>query len=163
MLEQKFEQQPNSEITPERPVTPEAPKERVEAEKDLEELERQIAKEEQKAAPAQSVAAPPTPAPSAIPKSETRKQIEKILSEDLVDIYRAMDANQKLIFKQKGEETASLIENLVQTAKATAKKVITLIREWLKLIPGVNKFFLEQETKIKTDKILAMTKKKEGE
>jgi len=27
---------------------------------------------------------------------------------------------------------------------------------WLKLIPGVNKFFLEQEAKIKTDEVLKL-------
>jgi hypothetical protein len=30
---------------------------------------------------------------------------------------------------------------------------LKLIREWLLIIPGVNKYFLEQEAKIKTDKI----------
>ena len=31
---------------------------------------------------------------------------------------------------------------------------MSLIREWLKVIPGINKFFLEQTVKIKTDKII---------
>jgi len=31
--------------------------------------------------------------------------------------------------------------------------------DWLKILPGVNKFFLEQEAKIKTDKILALKNK----
>jgi hypothetical protein len=44
------------------------------------------------------------------------------------------------------------------------KKILALIRDWLKLIPGVNRFFLEQEAKIKTDKILlaAEEKKQQG-
>ncbi|PIY96789.1 MAG: hypothetical protein COY66_03015 [Candidatus Kerfeldbacteria bacterium CG_4_10_14_0_8_um_filter_42_10] len=163
MPEQQFEQQPKPEIIPERPIIPETDEKKVELEKDLAELEKQIAKEEQKAASAQPVPAATTPTPIAVPKSETRREIEKILSEDLVDIYQSMDANQKLLFRQKGEETATLIENLIQTAKATAKKVIQLIGDWLKLIPGVNKFFLEQETKIKTDRILEIIKKKKGE
>jgi hypothetical protein len=39
----------------------------------------------------------------------------------------------------------------------STKKIFVLIRAWLKIIPGVNRFFLEQEAKIKTDKILFVT------
>lgn len=162
MPEQQFEQQSTPEVAPEKPIKKEAPEKKVEVEKELAELEKEIAKEEKRPTPPKPSFPTPSTTPG-VPKSETRKKIEKILSEDLVDIYQAMDESQKRIFKQKGEETASAIENLIQTAKATAKKIINLIREWLKLIPGVNKFFLEQETKIKTDKILEITKKKEGE
>lgn len=160
MPEQQFEQQPTPE-TPPKPALEKEPTERgVEAEEELKKLEKEISEEEQKAAQAKpTIPSPPTPAKA--PKSETRRKIEQILSEDLVDLYRAMDANQKVLFRQKGEETASAIESLLQSAKATAKKIIKLISEWLKLIPGVNKFFLEQETKIKTDKILEINKKKE--
>jgi len=31
-----------------------------------------------------------------------------------------------------------------------------LIKKWLLLIPGVNKYFLEQEAKIKADEIVKM-------
>ena len=43
---------------------------------------------------------------------------------------------------------------MIETGKAVGRKILKLIRSWLKLIPGVNKFFLEQEAKIKTDKIV---------
>lgn len=160
----QFEKEPSSPKTPkEVPLKKEPQESQVEIEKDLEELEKNISREEKKAVPAAGT--PTSTAPAAtlprIQKSEARKQIEHILSEDLADIFRSMDENQKQIFKQKGEDTARAIEVLVQTAKVTAKKIVQLIGEWLKLIPGVNKFFLEQETKIKTDKVLEMTYKKE--
>ncbi len=107
------------------------------------------------------VAPPPVlPMPLRPPKSETLIRVEKILEEDLSEIYFKMPPDKQKEFKEKGEETASKIEKLIKAGKAVAKKILKLIRDWLKLIPGVNKFFLEQEAKIKTDKIMAMA---EGE
>ena len=37
------------------------------------------------------------------------------------------------------------------------KKIIGLIIDWLNIIPNVNKFFVKQNAKIKTDKILELT------
>ena len=42
----------------------------------------------------------------------------------------------------------------MQQTKIQVKKIFILIISWLKIIPGVNKFFLEQEAKIKADRIL---------
>jgi hypothetical protein len=36
---------------------------------------------------------------------------------------------------------------------------VEIIRNWLKLIPRVNKYFLEQESKIKTDRIITLQRK----
>lgn len=82
------------------------------------------------------------------------EKIEKILEEDLTDLYLKMTPPQQQAFKAKGEETATKIRQLLAQTKVNAKKIFGLLREWLKLIPGVNRFFLEQEAKIKTDKIL---------
>jgi len=57
-------------------------------------------------------------------------------------------------FQVKGEETVKKINILLSEAKIKVNKIVDLIKRWLKLIPGVNKFFLEQETKLKVDKIL---------
>ena len=45
-------------------------------------------------------------------------------------------------------------------AKLKVKKVVNLIKKWLTMIPGVNKFFLEQEAKIKTDEIVKLKEDK---
>jgi len=101
--------------------------------------------------------------PLKLEKSPTLKKIEQILSEDLDEIYASLTDSQKLIFKRKGEETASKIEILIHQVKINFKKILNLIKEWLfiliKMVPGINKFFLIQEAKIKTDKILNLRNK----
>jgi hypothetical protein len=92
-------------------------------------------------------------------KSGTLIKIEKILEEDLESFYFSMPPEKQQAFKEKGEETASKIEKMVETGRSVARKILKLIRSWLKIIPGVNKFFLEQEAKIKTDKVMAMAEK----
>ena len=86
--------------------------------------------------------------------SPLHQLVESILEEGLEELYFSMDEKHQLKFKKKGEATASQIIKLIQSAKATFKKVFNLIKSWLKMIPGVNKFFIEQEAKIKADKIL---------
>jgi hypothetical protein len=85
------------------------------------------------------------------------EEIEDILEEDLKEMYLAMPAESQAKFRATGEETRSKIREIVRSAKVNAKKIFVLIRAWLKIIPGVNRFFLEQEAKIKTDKILFVT------
>lgn len=87
-------------------------------------------------------------------KDKLEKEIEDVLSEDLQDMYLSMPPDKQKAFKNKGEETVSKIRQIVHSTKFNAKKVFHLIRDWLKMIPGINRFFLEQEAKIKTDKVL---------
>ena len=89
-------------------------------------------------------------------KTEEQIQIETILSEGLESVYAELPPNRQAEFKAKGEETAKKIEKLMQSVKVKMRKVASLIRDWLKMIPGVNKYFLEQESKIKADKLMEM-------
>lgn len=57
-------------------------------------------------------------------------------------------------FKATGEVVANKITDMIIYGKAKVKEVWKLIGEWLRVVPGVNKYFLEQEIKIKTDKIM---------
>lgn len=86
----------------------------------------------------------------------TYEAVEDILEEDLEEVYFKMDEKHKKEFKIKGEETTGAIAKMLKAAQATTKKVLGLIRGWLKVIPGVNKFFLEQEAKIKADEIMEL-------
>ena len=90
-------------------------------------------------------------------KSERLTKVEKILEEDLEEIYFKMPPEAQRRFKLKGEEVSLKIEEMFKAGKVIAKKILLLIRSWLKIIPGINKFFLEQEAKIKTDKIMRFT------
>lgn len=94
-------------------------------------------------------------------KSQTLKEIENILEEDLGEIYFNLPSEKKTEFKQKGEVTATKIETVLSQVKVKVSQILNLIKDWLKFIPGVNRFFLEQEAKIKTDKILQLAKKDE--
>lgn len=85
--------------------------------------------------------------------------IDSILSEGLNEIFLQMKEQEQKEFKKKGEETVAKINVLLSQTKVKVNKIISLIREWLKMIPGVNKFFLEQEVKIKADKILKIKDK----
>ncbi|MEK7125326.1 MAG: hypothetical protein AAB880_00215 [Patescibacteria group bacterium] len=155
------------ESSPEVPMAnPEAPR----AAEIQEALEIQPAVEK----PAETKAEAPSRAPAAVQshvipaservehpqtKSEELQVIEKVMASGLEEIYINLDPKTKQIVKTEGEITANKIEALLQSGKEVAKKVLQLIRAWLHKIPGVNSFFLEQESKIKTDKILAMKRR----
>lgn len=94
-------------------------------------------------------------------KSDVYEQIEDIMEEGMGDVYAELDPYIKKEFKKRGEETATLIERLVVTAKVTAQRVFQLILSWLKIIPHVNKYYLQQEAKIKADKILQLSQERE--
>ena len=88
------------------------------------------------------------------------KQVESILSAGLDNIFLTMDSATQVRFKAKGEETTQKINTLINSGKIRLKKVIELIIEWLRIIPKVNAYFLEQEAKIKADAIMKMYGKK---
>lgn len=100
-------------------------------------------------------------APVAMPETTTlppyqqrRKDIERTLSRGLEEIYSSMPPDKKAEFKKAGEETAVKINQILERTKLNFGRVVKLIRKWLALIPGVNKFFLEQEAKIRADEIV---------
>ena len=88
--------------------------------------------------------------------NEREKMIEKTLEGGLEDVYIKMNEEERRRFKKAGEEAANRINILLEQTKVKAKKIINLIKKWLLLIPGINKFFLEQEAKIKTDEIMKL-------
>jgi len=87
-------------------------------------------------------------------RKEEEKQVEKILEHEMEEIYKKLPDDKKQEFRIKGEETTRKIVDLIDKGKAKARDVMKLIIEWLKIIPGVNRFFIEQEAKIKTDEIM---------
>lgn len=102
----------------------------------------------------------PSPKPPIIEKSETMVEIESILEKGLEEIYASLDEEKKKEFKNKEEETASKIEELFRKVKIKITEIFRLILNWLKNVPRINKFFLEQEAKIKTDKIITLAERK---
>jgi len=99
-----------------------------------------------------------TPAPTTLSMKEREKQIEKFLSGGLEEAYLKMTASEREEFRRVGEKTARDINSILTKAKVKTKKIIELIKKWLTLIPGVSRFFLEQEAKIRADKIMELKK-----
>lgn len=105
-----------------------------------------------------SSSVPPPPSPVIqMPqmKDEVAQNVESILEDGLGDMYQHLPDDAKVVFKKKGEDVANQISDMVRKAKIQVQKVLQLIRDWLHTIPHANKFFLEQEAKIKTDRVLS--------
>ena len=113
---------------------------------------------------APAVAVPPSTATAAeapvVRKDEVTIEVQEIMQDGLGDTFRSMSPEERERFRAKGEEVAGEVAAMVREFKVEAKRVILLIRDWLLTIPGVNKFFLEQEAKIKTDRILELERER---
>lgn len=86
-------------------------------------------------------------------------QIDACLSEGLNETFLAMTPAKQKIFKEEGEATAKKINVLLDATKINISKIVKLIKHWLGLITGINRFFLDQEAKIKADKIVRIKNK----
>ncbi len=95
------------------------------------------------------------------PVSPLVHDVEAILSENLQEMFLQMTPQEQMQFKRVGEQAASKIAQLLQEAKVRVKEILNLIKDWLRLIPSVNRFFLEQEAKIKTDRLLRLRRRGE--
>lgn len=136
-----------------RTLDVEAPKESL---KPFPEEQKPLVREEQtsSAPPVAPVQAPSVSAP--VPKDPLTQEIESVLEEDLDQVFGNLPPKDQARFKAEGERVAGVIKVFIEQTKFSLKKVLRLLTGWLRMIPGVNRFFLEQEAKIKTDKLLAI-------
>lgn len=89
-------------------------------------------------------------------KDALTNQIEKIMESGLVDAFKEMTPIQQQEFKVKGEQVAMQVKELLSKSKVKVKKIYELLVSWLQIIPGISRFFIQQEAKIKADKLLAL-------
>jgi len=140
---------------------PEAEKERLEPRPEevekVEEKKVEEMKEEEKEAAPPPAAAAPAPAPV----DTELKDIQNVMQENIIELYSQMPPAEQKKFKEEGVRTAQNIKTLLGQVKVNVKKIVELLRRWLSRLPGINKYFLEQESKIKLDKLLAIKKEKE--
>ncbi len=113
----------------------------------------------ERSAPA-PIHAPAVTAPAAAAIDPALQRIEDALSDGLADVYKTLPPSIKPAFKKKGEEVARTIQLWIQEAKLSAHKVLRLIREWLGMIPRANPYYLEQQSKIKTDQVMRIAESK---
>ncbi len=100
----------------------------------------------------------PTSAPATpiVQKDEVTLEVEKILEKDLGEFYAQLPPEAKEKFRKKGEEAATEISGMVRSFKLKFSRALRLVRDWLLTIPGVNRFFLEQQAKLKIDLLEAL-------
>ncbi|MCX6784334.1 MAG: hypothetical protein NTV81_00110, partial [Candidatus Komeilibacteria bacterium] len=108
--------------------------------------------------PSSVVAGPAVAVQAAVPKDPLQVTIENVLEEGLGEAYLKLPPDKKEEFKIVGEQTAQKITVLLRAATIKIGEIFALIVKWLRIIPGVNKFFLQQEAKIKTDQLLKLNK-----
>ncbi|HVM90466.1 MAG TPA: hypothetical protein VMU11_01035 [Verrucomicrobiae bacterium] len=151
------ERQPNPvEVAP----TPEVDQYEQEERAAEQQMEQQEHKEEfleeapTSALPATATAEPE--APAAAGKDEITIEVEKILEAGLGDYVPDMPEEARQKFLKKGGEVAAQLSVMVRTLNIQVSLVLKLLKEWLLTIPGVNKYFIEQEAKIKADRIIEL-------
>lgn len=110
----------------------------------------------------QPTSAPATPA-AAVPTDEIVLEVEKIMEQDMGEHFSKLGPEDQKKFKLKGEQASKELADMVRSFEIKMKRALQLIRDWLLCIPGVNKFFLEQEAKIKVDMLIDLAhNRKEG-
>lgn len=85
-----------------------------------------------------------------------KRQVDSILEKDMGGLFLSLSPEKRLLFKTTGEETASKIVDLLEKGAVKARDIMKLIIKWLSILPGVNRFFIEQEAKIKADEIMKL-------
>jgi hypothetical protein len=98
-----------------------------------------------------------------VTKDEITLEVERILEEGLGDYVPDMPEEARQRFLKKGGEVAAQLSIAVRTLNVQVAIVVELIKEWLMTIPGVNRYFIEQESKIKTDLLVQLANAKREE
>lgn len=106
------------------------------------------------ALPTETVSLPQTPSPAISSAATVEGRLRQILSEDMAELLTALPADKKFEVQTEGLKTIAQIQKLLKQAHLQIRKIFQLIWQWLKRIPGLNRFFLEQEAKKKTEEIL---------
>lgn len=68
-------------------------------------------------------------------------QVEGVMQDGLKEYFVKMTPKEQEDFKIEGEKTASKIVELLRATKVKVVKILKLISNWLRMIPGVNKYF----------------------
>ena len=100
------------------------------------------------------VSVTPSPPPTVVVKDPLEQQVENVLAVGLEGLYTQLPMEKQREFKERGEETAIKIAAMLMSAQVKIQDIIKLIVSWLKLIPGINKFFVESQAKTKAQQLV---------
>ena len=139
------ERSPN---TPERPVIPERSVERPTG--------TPTVAPASVTAPEATVGVASTQPTVSIPLETTssEQRLRRILSEDMTELMAPLSTDKKQEVQAEGLKAIQKLQLLLRRTHLRFRQVLQLIWHWLKRIPGINRFFLEQEAKKKTEEIL---------
>lgn len=151
MQEKIIERQAPLEHHGDRSLTPENAPE-ISIESTAERMSPVAAEVSERRAPHSSQNTTPTSAPSTVDPDILG--IEGILASGLDGFFGHLSPDQQQRFKTDGESTAVKIREALHKQGTKIKDIVRLIINWLKGLPGINTFFLEQEAKIKADAIV---------
>lgn len=96
-----------------------------------------------------------TPSPATL-SGVTEQRLRRILSEDMAELITPLTLESRREFQAEGLKTVSKLEELLRRTHIQLRQVWKLLWDWLKRLPGVNRFFLEQEVKKKTEEIMEL-------
>ena len=103
---------------------------------------------------------PPSPMPTeqevkAMEKDPVTIETEKILEDGLGSTYNALPEKVKPFFRQHGEHAAKTIADMIKRRSFDPAVALDLTTAWMQLVPKANKYYLEQESKLKIDELAA--------
>lgn len=108
-----------------------------------------------------TVVQPPVALPSP-EKSGRIVQVEQVLSQGLAEVFKGLNPQQQIAFKEQGEALAEQLAQAMEKVGSFARKAYRAIRKWLDSLPNVSRAFVVQESKIKTDQLLLLLEKKDS-
>ncbi len=153
------------ETTPERAAVPVMETEVIPETESAEPSERgdkAEMKPEPTPATVQMTAAPAVPAKE-VARDPVLIEVENKLSEGLWDAYKSMDPGLRAKFKAEGERIAGVARDGIASGRLAAERLLQMIVDWLRMIPRVDRWFLVQDAKLKTDALIRMSKGRDGE
>lgn len=92
-------------------------------------------------------------------KEVSLEDIEQVLQMGLEGMYKDFPDSKKQEFKSKGEVTAQRAFDLLNRSHPKPGKITKMIKSWLSTAPDLSDFFVEQEAKTKTDKLMHIINK----
>lgn len=150
---------------PPAPEQAKAPEAKVEARPGTAPQGAEVRVEKPESSPAPQATAASSAKPEAAPqeKDKYRVKVERILEQNLWDLYFALPQGSRERFKTEGETAAAKLRAAIETKKVKPNVVLGAVHKWLKTIPRVNPYFLEQEAKIKTDQVMSLVQERRKE
>ena len=153
---------PAAAPAPEKEKSPEAPKDQ-ESRKETAPKDADVRVSAAETVPAAPKTAAARQSAASETKDKYRVRVERALEQNLWDLYFALPQGAREKFKAEGETAAMALRDAIEGKRVRPNQVLRPILRWLKTIPKVNPYFLEQEAKIKTDMVMNLVNERRQE